>query len=370
MLPAAPKDVGRLSDVFTSALASVGGSGENRLKLPKTRHSVVILVDGLGYKNVRKSTAYARFLNSKLTHSIRCEFPSTTATSIAGFATGLRSGSHGLIGYSAFDRSTKELKNLLTGWASSFQAAEYKKLPALSESPGEVEVFAIGPSSYETSGFTELTMKSAKYVSAQSIAERFEKFGRLVRNHQATLSYLYIPELDQLAHRFGVESSQWLEALEDLDREVEKFINDLPGNVGVLLTADHGVLDVSVSNQIYLDEFEWFTESVEYTAGDPRCNFVYLRESAGVNDMRAKLDSSFGASAYICDAEQLIATGWMSASTPAVSGLLPDLYIIWKDAVVAYDRRFAKESHLKMIGQHGAISDQETRVPLIRLGSY
>ena len=370
MLPAAPKDVGRLSDVFTSALASVGGGGENRLRLPKVRHSVVILVDGLGFENIRNSPAYARFLNSKSEHSIRCEFPSTTATSITGFATGVRSGVHGLIGYAAYDRFHGKVMNLLTGWSSVEEAAEFKQVPALSENTGSVKVAMVGPAAYETSGFTELTMKSAEYLPAKSISERFQWARKLLRGNESTITYLYIPELDQLAHRFGVGSQNWLNGLEDFDHEISKFVAVLGAGVGVLVTADHGVIDVPDSSHIYLDSFDWYREGTIHTAGDPRCNFVYLTDGSALADFRAKLEETFGASAYICSPEELIQGNWMIACTPEVRRLLPDLYIIWKDAVVAYDRRFAKESHLRMIGQHGSISDTELRVPLIRLGSY
>ena len=105
MLPAAPKDVGRLSDVFVSAAAAIGKGSENRLRLPKVSSAVVVLVDGLGYENLTAASGYARFLNSQKVEAMRCEFPSTTATSLTGLATGMRSGEHGIIGYSVFDRN-------------------------------------------------------------------------------------------------------------------------------------------------------------------------------------------------------------------------------------------------------------------------
>jgi predicted AlkP superfamily pyrophosphatase or phosphodiesterase len=370
MLPSAPKDVGRLSDVFISALASVGGSSDNRLRLPKAKHSVVILVDGLGFENLKNSSAYARFLSRNLETTIRCEFPSTTATSIAGFATGTRSGVHGLIGYSVFDREGQTALNLLTGWASQSDAADFKATSSISEESGGVQVNVVAPAAYELSGFTELTMKSAKYVPAKEMADRFDKARTLARGQLASLTYLYVPELDQLAHQFGVESNKWIHALEELDGLVQSFISSLPKDVGVIVTADHGVIDVVASNHVYLDDLDWYTSAVQYSSGDPRCNFIYLKPEASLDALRANLENAFSTSAYVCTVEELVDKGWMAEFSKQTTRLCPDLYLIWHENRVAYDRRFAKPSHLNMVGQHGAISDTETRIPLIRFGAY
>ena len=370
MLPAAPKDVGRLSDVLTSALSSVAGGGENRLRLPRVSHAIVILVDGLGYENLLQSPAYARFLSSNLKESIRCEFPSTTATSITGFATGSRSSEHGVIGYSVFDRELQAVKNLLTGWDSWASAEEFKSTLTLSESTLDVSFRAIGPKAYASSGFTALTMTSAEYLAAESIADRFQEVEKAISRSGQSINYLYVPELDQTAHKFGVGSNQWLHQLEELDLIINRFISKLSGNVGVIVTADHGVIDVPSISHIYLDEFEWFTSAVIQTTGDPRCNFIYLHNHEDTEHFKSALNTEFGEIAYICDAKELSESGWAGDFSESSTKYLPDLFLIWKNRQVGYDRRFAKTHHMNLIGQHGGISDAETRIPLIKLGKY
>ncbi len=368
MLPPAPKDVGRLSDVFASALASVIGSGHNQLRLSKVNHAVVILVDGLGFENLAESRGYARFLGSKLDQSIRCEFPSTTATSLTGLATGTRSNRHGVIGYSVYDRGTATPMNLLTGWGSPAEASTFKKALTISESSKEVAIRVIGPGVYDGSGFTALTMPGAQYLAAESIEDRFSTLSRIEIGK--SLTYLYVPELDQLAHRFGVESVQWLNALEELDQQISKFVSRIPSNMGLIVTSDHGIIDVSDENHVYLDSFDWYQQGVIQTAGDPRCNFVYLQENANVDDIKQKMIQEFGNRAFICDVDELRDSGWADWSHSEFESYVPDLLIIWQSNAVGYDRRIAKPQHLKMIGQHGGISDRETRIPLIKLGAF
>jgi predicted AlkP superfamily pyrophosphatase or phosphodiesterase len=369
MLPKAPKDVGRLSDVFTSALASVGGGGENRLRLPKVKHAIVILVDGLGFENLTQNKAYARFMNSKLVGSLRCEFPSTTSTSLTGLATGLRSGQHGVIGYSVYSRQLGTQRNLLTGWLNRGEASEFKKAEDLSSS-AKTTTSVIGPEQYAATGFTELTMSGANYVTAESLADRFAAALQISSQDSSSLTYLYVPELDQLAHRFGVESTKWLEALEALDAEISVFETKLSQNSGVILTADHGVLDVPSEHHVYLDEFKRFTDFVIASAGDPRCNFLYLNEGVDSEEFSSWLNDEFGHLAYVCTQGVLEDSGWVTSPSVAIEDYVPDVYLIWHKDYVGYDRRTAKPHHLKLIGQHGSITDRETRIPLVRFGAF
>ena len=355
--------------MFTSAMASVGAGGDNRLRLPRVRHSVVILVDGLGYENLTENKAYARFLNSQSVSSLRCEFPSTTATSLTGLATGLRSGDHGIIGYAVYSRELGVQRNLLTGWPDRAEARNFKQVTDLS-SASSLVTSVIGPEQYSQTGFTELTMSGASYVSAESLTERFDAACRIASHAHESITYLYVPELDQLAHRFGVDSMQWLGALEALDSEVARYASKLTKETGVLLTADHGVLDVAHENHVYLDEFKWFTDSVVSSAGDPRCNFIYLRDRAQVDSIRQLLMGEFGARAHVCTHEDLVDSGWLATGQASIEDYVPDLYLIWHKNYVAYDRRTAKPNHLKLVGQHGSITDRETRIPLVKFGSF
>ena len=66
-----------------------------------SRRAVVVLVDGLGYDLLRQRSGHAPFLRGLLPAARRLAagFPSTTATSMGTFGTGLPPGAHGLVGY-------------------------------------------------------------------------------------------------------------------------------------------------------------------------------------------------------------------------------------------------------------------------------
>jgi hypothetical protein len=151
---------------------------------------------------------------------------------------------------------------------------------------------------------------------------------------------------------------------------VSIFESKLSANTGVLLTADHGVLDVVAENHVYLDTFARFTDSVLTSAGDPRCNFLYLCDGVDSAEFAQWLTGELGHLAYICTQRDLEESGWVTPATVAIDDYVPDFYLIWHRDYVGYDRRTAKPHHLKLIGQHGSITDRETRIPLVKFGAF
>lgn len=366
MLPRRPKTVGRLSEVFLSAyLATLGRSSS--LNFPIKKSYFVVLVDGLGVANIKSAAAYARNLNHKLSSSksIYSGFPSTTASSLASFATGKDNGEHGFLGYRVFDRELDRPINLLNDLGGSLDPRVYQDQETVSELAIRegLKVNVIGPAEYESSGFTQATMPGAKYLSAKNIGARFETALEVARGG-ASLTYLYVPELDQLAHRFGTSSNIWLEKLEELDSEITEFARLLPKTAGLVVTADHGVIDVPRSDHIYLDEFASLDDLL-MMGGDPRVGFLYFPADCDLEQKRVQIEEQLGPSCYVTDVAELVEAGWIAPLGAAAKKLEPDFFLIPKGNKVLYHRKFAKSKSLEMIGQHGGWSKQEWEIPLL-----
>ena len=359
MLPPAPKDVGRLSDVFISALGAIIGGEHNRLKLPRVQSALVVLIDGLGYQNLKEHLGHARnlarLLNLSGDQAIRVGFPSTTAVSLTSFGTGLRAGAHGIIGYQALDASDA-IRNMLSGWRVGEEPRNWQSNQTVAElaSANNVKTFMVASPEYDGSGFTQVFMGGSNFIGVADAVARAKRASGVAADAK-TLTYLYFAELDQAAHRFGVASSQWLAALEQIDSAIEQ----LSGNYGLLVTGDHGVIDVPSANHIFLDDLPGYTEAVRFSIGDPRALYCY-----GDKDAAAETLKSAGVDAVLTTFTELIAAGWVAGQITIDQ--VPDFVLIAKGQSAFYDRRTAKPQSLKMVGQHGGLDDRETRVPLIR----
>ena len=285
MLPAIPAAFGNLKDVFRSAQLSVLGL-ENPFDLNVVRSAVVVMVDGLGAENLQSAAKFAPFLASTSQKPIFCGFPSTTASSITTFASGVSNSEHGLFGYKIFDRSRDEAVNLLSG-VDKYSVLDYLKVEPISNETG-VQVHAVTLREYGDSGFTRATMHGAQHHFSESIAGRFEIAANLARTDKA-LVYVYVPELDQAAHRFGVASSEWQSLLSELDVRTHGLSNNLAKDTGLLVTADHGIVDVAKADHVFLDEIEELKGELLDVSGDPRVVFLYLREREKLADIKSNL---------------------------------------------------------------------------------
>ena len=374
MLPAIPGTFGRLTDVFSSALGAISGV-DNRLNLRPARRVICVLVDGLGSQNLKAAAGHAPFLNQAMarTKPISCGFPTTTATSITSFGTGVSAGVHGLVGYKLFDRTAQVAFNLLNGWDSVRTPEAWQTQQTVSERAINAGVgsFFIGPKAYEGSEFTRATMRGAKYLPAKGIDDRFEAAARLLRTEKSDfLAYLYVPELDQTAHALGVASGKWLQDLEDLDASVRNLAAALGKQDALLVTADHGVLDVPANQHIYLDEFGLDWSRVADVSGDPRVNFIYLHDANEAEQVASELQIGLGDKALALTRAQVVAAGWYPNITDATLRRLPEVFALATKNVALYHREYAPAASLNMIGQHGALSSVELSVPLLGWGAF
>ena len=100
-VPTAPAFRGALADVLPSVAAGFGVPAcRDTLGLGAADRVVVLLVDGLGQRLLESHAALAPTLAALAADAVplRTTFPSTTATALASFGTGLPPGAHGLVG--------------------------------------------------------------------------------------------------------------------------------------------------------------------------------------------------------------------------------------------------------------------------------
>ncbi|GGE88070.1 hypothetical protein GCM10011313_08400 [Mycetocola zhadangensis] len=302
-------------------------------------------------------------------------FPSTTAAALATFATGTLPGRHGLVGYRALDAENDRVVNQLSGWDELMVPETWQRERTVFETAGDdgIASFAIGQAKYASSGFTRAILRGARYVPANSLADRRAAAVRIAREHPGSLTYLYIPELDKASHQYGWESDQWLNALESVDAELHKLSLELPVRTGLLVTADHGSIDVPGSGHILFDTAPELIQGVRHVGGEPRCLHLYLEAGATAADREAVAsvwNDSEGDRAWVATREDVIASGLLGDVAPDVVPRIGDVMVAARKRVVYYDSRPADQSARRMIGQHGSLTHDERSIPLIRLGAF
>jgi predicted AlkP superfamily pyrophosphatase or phosphodiesterase len=363
MLPAPPKSLGRLGEVLKSAFQAVQGE-QNEFNFPQKRLFCLLLVDGLGISNLSNAAGHASFLNSSKQEKIYSYFPSTTSTSLTSLFTGLSPASTKFTGYQIYDRKQDAIMNLLSGWDSFQQGEAFQDKTTISQEAAEkgIPFQVVSIASYQDSGLTGATTRGAKFHSANTVEQRFEIARRLTKSETGVI-YLYVPELDQTAHAFGSNSAKWLNQVEALDSLVRDFVGELPKDVGFLITADHGVIDVAEESQVFLDDLILQAELL-FVGGDTRGLQLYLKDSSKCQDYKVLLENVLADTCYVVQPSELVESGWWG-SIPE-ERYCPDLLVVARKQVALYHRAFAKKKSLLMVGHHGSLTEAEIAIPLYR----
>jgi hypothetical protein len=375
MLPAPKSLRPSLADVMTACLSAISGE-ENRLGLPRASKTVVLLVDGLGAAALKARAGHARTLMSYLSGSsvIDSGFPTTTAAALATLTTGTAPGQHGMVGYTVLDPANDRVLKQLSGWDDRIDPYSWQPMPTVFERAtalGHAAV-AIGPERYRDSGFSKAVLRGADYLGESSIGDRLQRAAEWLREPGVTgIAYVYVPELDVAGHATGAESVEWTNWLEILDAAVREFEAQLGPDDGLIITADHGVVDIAQRNHILFDTEAPLIDGVRFVAGEPRCLQLHFAPDAS-ESVRAATVAAWreaeGERSWIATRDEAIAAGWFGEVRPEVEPRIGDLLVAARKGIAYYDSRTLNGNG--MVGHHGSFSPAEVQVPLLRLGAF
>lgn len=368
MLPAAKSHRFSLADVLPNCLEALAGR-TGRLGLEPVTHAVVLLADGLGRAAIQAHRGHARTMASRIEQdqAISAAFPTTTASALATLTTGEPPGQHGMVGYKVLDPRTDQTVNQLNGFQAT-DAGYWQRRPTLFEKAQDAGVrsVAIGAPRHRDSGFTAAVLRGAHFVAGATVAERFARAKTELAAPGPALIYLYVAELDVEAHAHGLASARWVASLETLDAELAKLVDALGPRQGLLVTADHGMVDVPHGAQVVVPAE--LLAGVRQVAGEPRCLQLYLEDGLAPDAVARHWLEREDARAWVATRDEAITAGWFGEVDPQV---LPRI----GDVLVAARKQFAyyvdpNDTARRMVGQHGSLSAAETSVPLLRFGSF
>lgn len=353
-----------------SAFAALRGE-PNRLALAPVRSAAVVLVDGLGAEALAARAGHARTLAARNTKRTRIAggFPTTTAAALATLTTGRSSGQHGLVGFSALDPDADRVVNQLRGFDDGTLPDDWQRSRTVFEDAADAgfRPVAIGPRHYAGSGFTRAVLRGAEYLGARTVPARFETLAE-VSAGGGVLAYLYIPELDIAAHAEGWQSVRWTGLLEAVDAAVADAVERLAPDTGLLLTADHGMIDTAPEDQVFYDDVPGVLEGVRHVAGEPRCLQLHLEPGVDAADVAARWLAAFPARATVTTRDRAVADGWFGPVDPVVLPRIGDVLVAATGRHVFL--RAASTKGRGMVGQHGSWSRAERMVPLLRFGRW
>ncbi|MDT7735184.1 MAG: hypothetical protein QOE12_2358 [Mycobacterium sp.] len=364
-----------ICDVLPAAAALLSVSGAiDALRVTEWVGNVhrvaVVLVDGMGWHLLPELAADAPLLASVLAgrvgrlDELTCTYPSTTPTSLASLSTGVAPGQHGVLGFTVKVPETDWVLNHIA-WRDDPPAEQWQPVPTWFERlrRAGVGARAVLPAAFEGSGLTEAVYRGAQFVAARPD----DDYAQIVIDHMRLrpgLVYAYTAALDTAAHLFGIGSAEWHAAAAYVDALLTRLVEALPPDGALLITADHGGLNVPDHRRIDLDADSRLSAGVRVVAGDPRVRYLHTAPGAA-SDVIAAWSELLDGRADVRTRDDAVAAGLFGYVPPHHLPRIGDVVVSCLADTAVLASAHEPPEVAQLVGFHGAATPAEMAIPLI-----
>jgi hypothetical protein len=175
--------------------------------------------------------------------------------------------------------------------------------------------------------------------------------------------YGYTAELDLTGHVRGVDSDSWRAQLAVVDRVVEQVLAGLPDDAALLVTADHGMLDVPAATRIDLDESPELREDVLVLAGEPRARYLHV-EPGAADDVRDRWRELLGDRVWVATRDEAVGTGVFGEVDDALAARIGDVVALAR-GTWALTATLHEPVPSRLAAYHGSLTATELAIPLL-----
>jgi hypothetical protein len=365
--------VASLADVLPSALAAVGGPGPDPLGLAAAlsapRRVAVLLVDGLGWHQLPVAAPVAPTL-AQLTadpaaRELTAGFPSTTPTSLVTFGTGAAPGHHGVVGFFLNVPGTDRVLNHIR-WDTDPDPRDWQPVEPLfarAERAG-IAATVVNQPEFEGSGLTVAAYRGSRYRGAAGVDAIAAGMLGALRDSPRALVYGYVNSVDRAGHDHGVDSPPWRAAVADVDRLVRMLAEGLPADAALLVTADHGQLNVPADRRFDITADPRLRAGVAVVAGEPRVRYLHT-EPGATADVVAAWRAVLGPAAWVGTRAEAVAAGWFGQVRGEHLPRIGDVVAICRDDHVVLATGMEPSPIRNMVAFHGSHTAAEMAIPLL-----
>ncbi|WP_428608784.1 alkaline phosphatase family protein [Sedimenticola sp.] len=377
---------GSIANLMSSIAQAMGGwetgypplSQLNGERLREVRNLVLLVVDGLGYRYL-KEQAPDSVLFSHCVDSLTSVCPSTTATAIPTFLTGLPPQQHGLTGWFTYFAELGCIVTVLPYCTRLGRMPIDERLLSPRQLSGVLPIYdrieaqshLVVPDWIASTSFNRaFSGRATPRPYRGGMSGMFKGIQSAVNAGKGrNFIYAYWPEFDSLSHEYGVASGEVARHLDELDKGFAELLERLRGtDTQLLVTADHGFIDTTPERTLRLSHHPELAQTLMMPlCGEPRFAFCYVHP-----DRRERFEhyvnEQLSESVTLYPSAQLLQEGRFGLGE--AHGRLADrighyALIMKKNYIITSE--LPGEWPLNHIGVHGGLSSEEMYVPLISL---
>ncbi|MEZ5380917.1 MAG: alkaline phosphatase family protein [Microthrixaceae bacterium] len=322
-------------------------------------HQVVLLVlDGLGWDQLEDRLDLAPTLASLPRTRITTVCPTTTSTALTSITTGLAPGSHGVIGYRVAVR--RQVLNVLR-WSTPRGDARESIVPTEIQPNGAFgseRPPVITRAEFIATGFTEAHLQPVRFEGYRMPSTMVVEIRHALKRGEPFV-YAYYDGIDKVAHEYGLGDHYDAELMA-VDQMVRAIAAQLPRGAALVVTADHGQVDVGDNT---ISPARDVMNMVDFQSGEGR--FRWLHAKAGATaELAALCAERYGDVAWVVTRDQTIDEGWWGPELiDRAAALLGDVALVAREPVAFLDP--ADTGPFVLQSRHGSLTSAEMMVPLV-----
>ncbi|SFO28488.1 Type I phosphodiesterase / nucleotide pyrophosphatase [Geodermatophilus obscurus] len=333
--------------------------------LAGARRVAVLLVDGLGAHLLRAHAHLAPVLSALASPGdLDAPCPSTTPVSLVTLGTGVPPGGHGVLGFVTVVPGEDRLLNHVQ-WADDPDPRDWQPRPTVFEQAAAagLPVTAVAPYAYAGSGLSTAAYRGAGYSGTVGAGDLAALLLHSLAAAPTGLVYGYTPELDLTGHVRGVDSDSWRLQLGLVDRVVEQVVAGLPDDAALLVTADHGMLDVPRHTRVDVDDEPALLDGVALLAGEPRARYAHALPGAA-GDVLDAWRGVLGDRAWVAGRDEAIASGVFGAVDDTLAARIGDVVALARGPW-AITASATEPGPSRLAAYHGSLTAAEVAIPLL-----
>jgi len=256
----------------------------------------LLMLDGLGWL-LEANREQAPFLNVAVdeVRTLTAGFPATTVASLGSIGTGRPPGEHGLVGTTMAVPGERRALNCLhwTAAGSGRQTDLRDRVVPEQLQPDQtaferaaadgVEVVLVGPRDHARSGLTRAVLRGGRYQSAVSFGDLGGLAVQELAAGRRRLVYVYHRDLDLTGHARGIRGEAWGLQLRHVDLLVEFIAERLPRRSLLVVTGDHGMVELRPPQRVDLADHPELAAGVRLLAGEARARYVHAVDGAAAD---------------------------------------------------------------------------------------
>ncbi len=357
------------------------------------RQVILTVVDALGWELFQRFSKVDSAENERMAELFPLDrvfpltsvVPSTTASALASFWTGLTPSSHGITGYEMWLQEYGITANMILQTPASFiygsgslAEAGFRPDHFLNvESFGTtlkkrgIQSYALQHESISRSGLSDSLLSDVQSMPFSNLSNLWQTLDQKLAEKSSEQRYFYVywGDLDGFQHAYGPDDTRVAQAYFEFLRSMNNFLSLAQkrgnGDTLFLLTADHGQVPTSRPPRAEIKRYPDLLAMLHLLpTGESRLPYLYLKPGFEKQAF-SRLEALFPGQFIPVDSQKAVDAGLFGPKPyhPQLISRLGDVVLLARDHYFLY---WHDKENL-MQGRHGGLNRKEMLVPLIAL---